>query len=110
VITTLDVTVPVQLTMALIPDLVLMGGAMVLLLWASLRPDSQEHQRDIGIASIILCGITAILVLTWSGRYAAGPGPIATSSSPGVVRGLTAQMSAAPTSGIARRAGSTQCW
>jgi NADH-quinone oxidoreductase subunit N len=77
VITTLDVTVPVQLTMALIPDLVLMGGAMVLLLWASLRPDSQEHQRDIGIASIILCGITAILVLTWSGRYAAGPGPIA---------------------------------
>ena len=76
-ITTIDLTVPVQLTLALIPDLVLMGGAMVLLLWASLRPDSQEHQRTIGMASIILCGVTAILALTWSGRYTAGPGPIA---------------------------------
>ncbi|HXT17809.1 MAG TPA: NADH-quinone oxidoreductase subunit N [Gemmatimonadaceae bacterium] len=76
-ITTLDITVPLQLSLALVPDLVLMGGAMVLLLWASLRPDSQQHQRNIGIASIVLCGITILLALNWAGRYSAGPGPIA---------------------------------
>lgn len=76
-ITTLDLAVPSQLTLALMPDVVLMGGAMILLLWASLRPDSQQHQRTIGIASIVLCAITVSLIFAWSGRYSAGPGPIA---------------------------------
>ena len=53
-ITTLDVAIPAQLTLALVPDLVLMGGAMMLLLWAAWRPDSDEHQRRVGIASIVL--------------------------------------------------------
>jgi NADH-quinone oxidoreductase subunit N len=77
VITTLDVTIPAQLSLALLPDLVLMGGAMVLLLWSSLRPDSQQHQRNIGMASIVLCGIVVLLALHWSTRYSATPGPIA---------------------------------
>jgi len=77
VITTLDVSIPAQLTLALVPDLVLMGGAMVLLLWAAWRPDSQEHQRRVGLASIVLAGITILLTLQWAGRYDAGPGPIA---------------------------------
>ena len=76
-ITTLDVNVPAQLTLALVPDLVLMGGAMLLLLWAAWRPDSDAHQRRVGIASIILAGITMLLVFNWSGRYNAEPGPIA---------------------------------
>jgi len=76
-ITHLDVLVPAQLTLALVPDLVLMGGAMLLLVWAAWRPDSDAHQRNVGIASIILSGITLVLVLNWAGRYEAGPGPIA---------------------------------
>ena len=76
-ITTLDVSIPAQLMTALVPDLVLMGGAMVLLLWAAWQPDSQEHQRRVGLASIVLAGITILITLQWSGRYDAGPGPIA---------------------------------
>ena len=76
-ITTLDLSVPAQLTQALVPDLVLMGGAMVMLLWAAWRPDSQEHQRRVGLASIVLAGITMALTLQWAGRFDAGPGPIA---------------------------------
>src|SRR5947208_3149495 len=76
-ITRLDVSIPAQLSLALVPDLVLMGGAMVLLLWAAWRPDSQEHQRRVGLASIVLAGITILLTLQWSGRFDAGPGPIA---------------------------------
>jgi NADH-quinone oxidoreductase subunit N len=76
-ITTLDVTIPAQLTLALVPDLVLMGGAMILLVWSALRRESHAHQRTIGIASIVLCAITLALVFEWSSRYAAMPGPIA---------------------------------
>ena len=36
----LDVTNAVQLTLGLVPDLILMGGAMVLLVWAAWRRDS----------------------------------------------------------------------
>jgi NADH-quinone oxidoreductase subunit N len=75
--TTLDVTMPAQLTLALVPDLVLMGGAMILLIWAAFRPDSDAHQRRVGVASIVLAGVTILVTLTWAGNYAAGPGPIA---------------------------------
>ena len=76
-ITTLDLSVPAQLSLALVPDLVLMGGAMVLLLWAAWRPESHAHQRRVGIASIVLSGIVLVLSLAWAGRYTAGAGPIA---------------------------------
>ena len=75
--TTLDIAVPSQLMLALVPDLVFMGGAMILLVIAAWFPDSDEHQRNVGIASIIVAGITILLCLTWVGRYQAGPGPIA---------------------------------
>ena len=75
--TPLDLAVPGQLTLALVPDLVLMGGAMLLLIWAALRPESDSHQRAVGVASIVLAGITILLALSWAGRYEAGPGPIA---------------------------------
>jgi len=76
-ISQLDLAVPAQLTQALVPDLVLMGGSMLMLLWAAWRPDSDRHQRSVGIASIVLAGITMVLTLQWSGRFEAGPGPIA---------------------------------
>ena len=76
-ITTLDVTVPSQLTLALLPDLVLMGGAMILLIIAGWRRETQTHQRNVGIAGIILCGIVSLLVLTWATRYSGTPGPVA---------------------------------
>lgn len=76
-ITTLDVTVPSQLTLALVPELILMGGSMILLLLAVWRRESHEHQRNVGISSIILCGITLLVALNWATRYTATPGPIA---------------------------------
>src|SRR3954463_13289298 len=76
-ITSLDVSIPSHLTLALVPDLVLMGGAMLMLLWAAWRPDSQEHQRRVGLASIVLAGITMVLTIQWAGRFDAGLGPIA---------------------------------
>jgi len=76
-ITNLDLSVPAQLTLALVPDLVLMGGGMLLLIWAALRPESDRHQRAVGMASIVLAGVTILLCLAWSSRYTAGEGPIA---------------------------------
>ena len=74
----LDLSVPVQLTIALGPDLLLMGGAMILLLWAAWRPDGPGHQRSIATASIVLTILTA--AATWwylIHGYTAAPGPIA---------------------------------
>jgi NADH-quinone oxidoreductase subunit N len=75
--TTLDIAVPSQLMLALVPDLVLMGGAMILLVIAAWFPENDQHQRNVGIASIIVAGVTLVLCLMWVGRYEAGPGPIA---------------------------------
>jgi NADH-quinone oxidoreductase subunit N len=74
----LDLTVPLQLTIALGPDLLLMAGAMILLIWAAWRPDSAAHQRSVANASIVLTLIT--LGVTWwylLRGFTAAPGPIA---------------------------------
>jgi NADH-quinone oxidoreductase subunit N len=75
--TSLDLAVPTQLSLALVPDLVLVAGAMPLLIWAAWRPDSDQHQRRVGLVSIALAGLTMLLCLNWAGRYTAGAGPIA---------------------------------
>ena len=59
---TFDLSIPAQLSGALGPDLVLIGGAMVLLLWAAWRPESDEHQRSVGVLSIALCIVTMVVV------------------------------------------------
>ena len=64
---TYDVSLPGQLMSALGPDLLLMGGAMVLLLWSAWRPESESLQRNIGVASIVLC----ITVMVSIGFYVA---------------------------------------
>ncbi|HWJ22495.1 MAG TPA: NADH-quinone oxidoreductase subunit N [Gemmatimonadaceae bacterium] len=73
-----DLSVPSQLSWALLPDLVLAGGAMLLLVYAAWRPASAAHQRRVGVASIALMLVTAAVVvyMAMSG-VSSGPGPIA---------------------------------
>src|ERR1043165_8270792 len=60
---------PYWLMMAMIPELVLMGGAMLLLLWAGWKKDSEAHQRNIGAASLVLVAITIGAVLMSARNY-----------------------------------------
>ena len=53
-----DLAIPSQLTAALLPDLTLMAGAMILLLVAVWRRESAEHQvhqRETVNGSPVLC-------------------------------------------------------
>jgi NADH-quinone oxidoreductase subunit N len=73
-----DLSKPAQLTAALGPDLLLMVGAMMLLLWAGWRRESDAHQRSVGILSIGLCVLTMIAVGYYAYQgYTASNGPIA---------------------------------
>ncbi len=73
-----DLSMPAQLTSALGPDLILMGGAMLLLLWSGWRPESDEHQKSVGILSIALCIFTMVAVGFYAYRgYTASNGVIA---------------------------------
>lgn len=75
---TFDLSLPAQLSGALGPDLFLMGGAMLLLLWSGWRPESDAHQRRIGILSMALCMFTMVLVGYYAREgYTATVGPIA---------------------------------
>jgi NADH-quinone oxidoreductase subunit N len=75
---TFDLAIPSQLTAALIPDLILMGGAMILLLVAVWRRESPEHQRRVGLLSIALSVITLVAVWVMMNRVpSATDGPIA---------------------------------
>ncbi|HEY5440413.1 MAG TPA: NADH-quinone oxidoreductase subunit N [Gemmatimonadaceae bacterium] len=75
---TFDLAIPSQLSAALIPDLLLMGGALALLLWAVWRKESASHQRSVGVLSIGLCVATLVaVVLMMFERGVATDGPIA---------------------------------
>ena len=75
---TFDLAIPSQLSAALIPDLLLMVGAMALLLWAVWRKESASHQRSVGVLSIGLCVATLVaVVLMMFERGVATDGPIA---------------------------------
>lgn len=58
-----DVSLPLELSKALAPELLLFAGTMVLMLFAAWRPDSVEHQRRVGIGSLALGVIVLIAVI-----------------------------------------------
>ncbi len=69
---------PTQLMQALLPDLLLAGGAMALLLWAVWRRESPKHQRHVGALSMLLCVATLVaVVMMMFNRTFATDGPIA---------------------------------
>ncbi len=73
-----DLSIPAQLTMALGPDLILLGGAMVLMLAAAWGPDSIARQRSVGLASIGLAVVVLVaVVFTATRNPTAGAGVIA---------------------------------
>lgn len=73
-----DLSIPSQLTMALGPDLILMGGAMILMLAAAWRHDSAAHQRNVGMAAIGLAVIVlGTVIFTATRGVSAGHGVIA---------------------------------
>ena len=65
---TFDLANPSQLMQAFGPDLLLMAGAMVLMLWAAWRPESDEHQRTIGMASLALIAATIVMTIWYASR------------------------------------------
>lgn len=75
---TYDLMNPLQLAGAMLPDLVLIVGALVLMLYAAWRPDSVAHQRSVGIAAIGLLVATLAAVIYMAARGdMAGQGIIA---------------------------------
>jgi NADH-quinone oxidoreductase subunit N len=75
---TYDLAVPAQLLAALLPDLTLMGGAILLLLAAAWRPESDDHQRLIGRGAMALIVLTLGSVVATALRGATvTDGPIA---------------------------------
>jgi NADH-quinone oxidoreductase subunit N len=78
---TFDLSVPSQLSGALLPDLVMMGGAMLLLLWSAWRPESDKHQRNVGFLSIGLCLVVIGIIAVYGVRhYSSTEGVIAVDS------------------------------
>lgn len=73
-----DLSIPSQLTMALGPDLVLMGGAMILMLVAAWRHESASHQRSVGMAALgLLVIVMATVIFVATRGVSAGSGVIA---------------------------------
>ena len=73
-----DLSRPVDLMQALGPDILLMVGAMVLLLWSAWRPETERHQRNIGIGAMVLTVLTiAAVVFYWMQDFSSTRGVIA---------------------------------
>lgn len=62
----LNPMLPSGLIVALGPELILVIGAMLLMLWAAWRPDSAEHQRRVGVASLALVALTSAAVIWYA--------------------------------------------
>jgi NADH-quinone oxidoreductase subunit N len=66
---TYDLLNPAQLSRALLPDLLLMGGAMVLMLMAAWKPESDAHQRRVGQGAMALVAATMAAVIYMALRH-----------------------------------------
>lgn len=71
-----DLSIPSQLSGALLPDLIMMGGGMLLLLWAAWRPESEQHQRNVGFLSIGLCLVTIAVIAVYGTRHYTATGGV----------------------------------
>ena len=75
---TLDLSRPMDLTRAIAPDLILCAGAMVLLLYAAWRPESEAHQRRVALGSMGVAVLTLVAVVAMSvSGMSSGVGPVA---------------------------------
>lgn len=74
----LDLSVPAELMLALLPEIVLTTGILVLLVWSAWRPASAAHQRSVGALALAVC-VATLGVVGWCAvrGNSAGPGPIA---------------------------------
>jgi NADH-quinone oxidoreductase subunit N len=73
-----DLSRPLDLTIALAPDLLLMAGAMILLLVAAWGGETPQRQRAVGRWSIVLCILTlAGVIYMWRAGDTASRGAIA---------------------------------
>lgn len=76
--TTLDLSRPADLSRAIGPDILLAGGAMILLLYAAWRPESAAHQRRVALGSMGVALLTLVAVLAMSmSAMTSSPGPVA---------------------------------
>ncbi len=74
----LDLSVPAELMIALLPEIVLTTGILCLVLWSAWRPASAAHQRNVGMLSLAVSVITLGVVVWCAIRgNSAGPGPLA---------------------------------
>jgi NADH-quinone oxidoreductase subunit N len=69
---TFDLLNPAQLFGALLPDVILIAGSIVLMLYSAWQPESQRHQRSVGIAALalIVSTLAATLYMAFRGDYA----------------------------------------
>ena len=74
----LNLSIPSQLMTAYLPDLIVMGGGMLLLLWAVWRKESDAHARSVayGAMGICLAGAAAV-IWSWNRGLTATNGVIA---------------------------------
>src|SRR6187402_1358055 len=74
----LDLSKPLELTLALGPDLFMMGCAMILMVIAAFIKDRPNAQRTTGIIALGVCAVALVLVFVYALRgYTAGSGPVA---------------------------------
>ena len=77
----LNLAIPSQLMTAYLPDLIVMGGGMLLLLWAVWRTESEAHSRSVAYGAIGVCLAGAAAVIwSWSRGLTATNGVIAVDS------------------------------
>ena len=73
-----DLTIPLELSLAIAPEAVMFVGAMLLMLVAASKGDSDETQRFVGVGAlgVILAAVAMVITMAAQGR-GAGAGPVA---------------------------------
>lgn len=63
---TYDLALPGQLTLALLPDILLIGGATLLMLFAAWKPETLAHQRRVGVGALVILAVTLVAVVKYA--------------------------------------------